>query len=303
MKTTCKKLVHGIEAFFIEKIISSSLKINERQKRLISSGLKKIAFDILGFRKEYVVKSISDRLEVPLSKATDIAGKAYFHFFNNCMTMISLSLGKPEALLSSIKITGFDYFKEAYSRNSGVIILSGHYGLWELIPHFFSLNGYKMTSVVRRQSNQHVDIIMENMRKAHGASTTDSGFNMRQSLKDLRNGNLLGLMIDQNAGDKGIFIDFLGKPASTVPGPAILSEKTEAPLVLAIVRPSQNALHKHEVEFFPPFYPENYFNSSNGRFELTARYSDLFCSIIKKNPEQWFWLHRRWKSNNTFSSL
>ncbi|MBF0547463.1 MAG: lysophospholipid acyltransferase family protein [Candidatus Riflebacteria bacterium] len=289
-----KSLKQMLEAYLLEKLIHATQIMGEAGQRKIAVFLKILAFDILRIRRTYVIETLKERLNISINEAKKIAEKTYFNFFFNSITMATLSFGSKNKLLSAIRVRGFENFAKAYEKGRGVIILSGHFGLWELIPQWFSANGYQMTSVIRRQTNLQVDEIMERMRRNHGALTTDSGYGIRDILKTLKSGKLLGLMMDQNAGDKGIFVDFLGKPASTVPGPAMVSAKTGSPLVLVIVQPGSDS--NIDFKILPPIYPDQFPNNSEGRTMLTSRYTDLFCDIIKKRPEQWFWLHRRWKS-------
>ena len=151
-----------------------------------------------------------------------------------------------------------------------------------------------MTTVVRRQNNKYADKWFEEMRCCHGAKTTDSGMGLREILRALRKGYLLGLMMDQDNGKKGIFVKFMDKWCSAPVGPALISLKTKAPIVPIYLFPNYNG--KHLFKIYPAFYPENYENTIEGQQKLTQDYTSLHEKIIKKYPEQWFWLHRRWKT-------
>ena len=106
------------------------------------------------------------------------------------------------------------------------------------------------------------------MRKCHGGNTTDSGMGLREILRALRNGYLLGLMMDQDNGTKGIFTNFMGKLCSAPVGPALISLKTKVPIIPMYVFPNYEG--KHLFKIYPAFYPENYENTIEGQQKLTS---------------------------------
>jgi KDO2-lipid IV(A) lauroyltransferase len=135
---------------------------------------------------------------------------------------------------------------------------------------------------------------MEEMRQTHGAHTTDSGYSIRQILKSLKKGHILALMIDQDNGKQGIFVKFFNEWASAPTGPALISLRTEAPIVPLALFPNYTGCHL--LKIYPPVFPENFENSTKGQQLLTQVYTTLFEKIIRRQPKNWFWLHRRWKT-------
>jgi KDO2-lipid IV(A) lauroyltransferase len=101
-------------------------------------------------------------------------------------------------------------------------------------------------------------------------------------------------MVDQDNGKQGIFVKFFNDWASAPTGPALISLKTGAPIVPLAMFPDYN--HKHQLKIFPPIMPQQFSNDPDGQQKLTARYTTILENLIRKQPEQWFWLHRRWKT-------
>ncbi|HEY9070249.1 MAG TPA: lysophospholipid acyltransferase family protein, partial [Candidatus Ozemobacteraceae bacterium] len=253
-----------------------------------------VVFDLLRIRRAFVTDSLRLHLGLDDDAAAITARGVYRSFFTNALEMATLPFLTEEELRGKFEAVGLEHLRAARDRGHGVIVISSHYGPWEFIPPWLCLNGFRMTTVVRRQRNPAVDAWFEHMRRRFGAQTTDSGFGLREILRTLRRGDLLGLMSDQNAGDRGYFVDFFGEPASTVVGPAQIAMKSRAPLVLLAAHPRPQP--PHLLEILPPLLPETFSDDEAGCIELTRQFTHILEEWIRKRPDQWFWLHRRWKS-------
>ena len=287
-------LIDKILAIALDLFAKKSLKLSLGQKRRFASLLTQILMPFKFTRKDYVQNIMMETLNISKEEAVKLRQKCYETFIINSFEMAKLRYISDEELLNMLEVEGLEYLNEALSRQKGVIIVSGHFSLWEIIPQWLALKGYKVTTVVRRQNNKYADQWFEEMRHAHGGKTTDSGMGLREILRALKNGYILGLMMDQDNGKKGIFVKFMNKWCSAPVGPALISLKTKAPIVPLYIFPNYEG--KHFFKIYSPLYPENYENTIEGQQKLTSDYSLLHEEIIKKHPEQWFWLHRRWKT-------
>ena len=253
-----------------------------------------LAWDLWHVRRHHVEFSLQERLSLNTEQARRVGRNVYKRFFANSLEMASLPFLTRDRLLQRIEAHGTEHFTEALARGRGCIVVSAHYGLWELVPSWMFHNGWPMTIVVRRQSNPEADAWMEFMRQTHGPKTTDSGYGLREILRTLKKGEFLGLMSDQDAGDKGLFVDFLGKKASTVVGPAQIAQKTGAPIVTLVLHPQRH--RPHQLEIRPPIFPDRFPRGEAGMMAITCAYADILAEWVRARPEQWFWLHRRWKT-------
>ncbi len=272
--------------------ITGSMKITQRRK--LAALLTWLAFDILQLRRKYVISAISLHLELSPDEAVKMARQVYFNFLLNAFEMSGLKFMSNEDLNTRLYCADMAILKQALSRKKGAIIISGHFGLWELVPPWLSLNGLPVTVVVRRQNNPEVDRWMEEMRQKHGARTTDSGFGIREILKSLRKGHILALMVDQDNGKQGIFVPFFKAWASAPTGPAAISIKTGAPIVPLALFPDFNG--RHRLKIWPAIFPENYSDDVEGHQKMTRDYTQIVEQMVRQQPKQWFWLHRRWKT-------
>ncbi|MBQ3644218.1 MAG: lysophospholipid acyltransferase family protein [Candidatus Riflebacteria bacterium] len=287
---------------FIDKLLAKMLDLLARksmtltisQKRRFAMLMTKLIMPFKFSRKDYVKNIMMETLNISQNEAEKLRSSCYENFVLNSMEMAKLKYISDEEVLNLLEVDGYEHLEEAYRKGNGVIIMSGHFGLWEYIPQWAALKGYKVTTVVRRQNNKYADQWFEEMRRAHKGKTTDSGMGLREILRALKNGYVLGLMMDQDNGKKGIFVKFLNKWCSAPVGPAMISLKMRTPIVPLFIVPNYKG--KHYFKIYPPLYPENYENTVEGQQKLTADYTELYEQLVRKYPEQWFWLHRRWKT-------
>ena len=283
------------QRFLLNKIAHWASLASPYQRHRLGSLLRFLAQDALKIRARYVQSTLQDCLDLSEHQALKLGRRVYTSFFENALEMASMHLLTHDQLEGRLLPHGLHHLKNALSFGKGVILISGHYGLWELIPPWLVLNKIPVTVVVRRQNNILVDNWMENMRRKHGVQTTDSGFSLREILRTLRKGHCLGLMSDQDNGDRGVFVKFFGKWASAPVGPAQISMKTGAPLVPLMAHRS-GGNQPHHFEIHSPIFPGQFSNSENGRQAMTQAYTDVLEQWIRNRPEQWLWLHRRWKT-------
>ena len=285
---------YRLQSMALSALTMSAANAKISKKKSMAGLLSKIAFDLLGIRKKYMVQAIRTSLRVNESEAEDIARKSVFTFVFNCLEMSKLCYFSEKWLENVVRPKDMINLQNALARKCGVIIVSGHFGLWELIPPWLSLRGHIVNTVVRRQNNPLADKWMDKMRTRFGAETTDSGYSIRKILRTLKQNKILALMVDQDNGDKGIFVPFFDRPASAPTGPAVISLKTGAPIVPLFLIPDYCG--KHKLVVHSPIYPEDYSNDSYGQWLITKKYTQILQSYVKKYPHQWFWLHRRWKT-------
>jgi len=292
---TGRNLFHQFERFLLNSLARSAAGWGPLRRRKVACFVSGFARDLLKIRWTHVVESMKLRLDLPHDRAVMLGRRFYDAFFENALEMASIPYLSGGELCSRVVVDGMEHLRKAHARGKGVVIVTGHYGLWEMLPPWLVHNGFRITIVVRRQKNIEVDDWFEFMRQSHGVETSDSGFSLREILRTLRKGHLLGLMSDQDAGDKGIFVKFFGEDASTVVGPAAIAQKTGAPIVTLAVHPGRPN-PPHRIEICPAIFPEDFPGDEIGRKAMTQIYTSILENWIRKHPEHWFWLHRRWKT-------
>jgi KDO2-lipid IV(A) lauroyltransferase len=191
---------------------------------------------------------------------------------------------------------GFENFERASARGKGVLFLTAHFGGWELSAFMHSLHGHPMHVVMRPMDNVYLDRMIREYRTMHGNTLVDKDDFVRGLLAAMKNGEVVGLLMDTNmTPPQGIFVDFFGIPACTASGLARIALRTEAVVVpgFTIWDP---VLRKYRLRFDPAV---NLVRSGDNEADIVAN-TQLFTRIIedyvRRYPEQWLWIHRRWKT-------
>jgi KDO2-lipid IV(A) lauroyltransferase len=202
----------------------------------------------------------------------------------------------PKDLPAIIECEGLEHLSAAEKSGRGVILFTGHVGAWELSSFGLSLFGHPLSFLVRRIDNPKIEALVERSRTRRGNCTIDKRSAAREMLQLLQAGGTLGILVDLNTLDReGIFVDFFGVPASTTFVLAKLALRTGA-LVLPVFAPwdSQHGRVLLKIE-----EPLN-FDSTGDEAEDVRRLTQLFTDVVEKYvrlyPDQWLWIHRRWKT-------
>lgn len=182
---------------------------------------------------------------------------------------------------------GKEYIDQALSQGRGLIFLGAHFGNWELIGAAVAHLGYPLAVVARPLDNYLLNEQVNRIREFHGATVILKKKAAKESLRWLKKNGILGILIDQNFYEGGVFVDFFGRPAATTNIISLLAEKTGA-RILPIFSRHNNG--KIIVTVEPPVDIKN-LDSSAATQELTKIIEDW----IRRYPEEWFWIHDRWK--------
>ena len=223
-----------------------------------------------------------------------IAAACYRHLGKCLMEFIRLPAMTPEEVKQISGYEGREYLDEALSRGRGVILLTAHLGNWEMVGARIAADGYPLNVIARAQRDDRLTEYIRDTRRLAGMRVLHREESVRASLRALRKNELVGILLDQNAGDEGIFVDFFGHLASTAPGAAAFALRTGAAVVPTFGRRNPDDTHTIIFQEVPPLI-----RSGDLKQDIaanTAHYTKLIEAQIRRQPEQWFWLHKRWKS-------
>jgi KDO2-lipid IV(A) lauroyltransferase len=206
----------------------------------------------------------------------------------------------PRNTRSWIRTEGLEHYLAAERRGKGVLILTGHLGAWELSSFYHSLMGHPMGMVIRRLDNRLLDEYVNAIRCLHGNRVLHKDDFARGLLTAMRSGQSVGILMDTNmTPPQGEFVKFFGITACTASGLARVALKTGA-----AVLPGFCLWEEKEQQYVLHFGPELHFNSTAGPEAdresdiraLTQQCNDVLESWIRRYPDQWLWIHRRWKT-------
>ncbi|MSR36776.1 MAG: hypothetical protein EXR95_09095 [Gemmatimonadetes bacterium] len=184
---------------------------------------------------------------------------------------------------------------EAVRAGRGVVLLTGHFGNWEMAGGAAAARGAPLAAVAARQANRLFDDALVANRARLGIATIRRGDARREVMRALREGRVVGMVADQDARRRGAFVDFLGTPASTVRGPALFALRAGAPLFLGtcVALPGQPGRYRCEVE---EVRCDRTGDVAEDVRRLTAAHAAALTERVRREPEQYFWQHRRWRT-------
>ena len=195
-----------------------------------------------------------------------------------------------------VVLDGFENFANAERHGKGVLFLTGHMGAWELAPFAHALFAKPLHFLVRSIENPRVDALVNRYRCVSGNTPINKSQSARAVLKILGAGGTVGILADQNTSlEEGVFVDFFGIPASTTTGLARLALHTGAAVVPAYIywdRPSR----KYRLRYEPEIKLVRTGDPEADIRENTARFTRVIENYARRHPDQWLWVHRRWRT-------
>jgi Kdo2-lipid IVA lauroyltransferase/acyltransferase len=202
----------------------------------------------------------------------------------------------PENTRGWLRIEGLEHYEAAATRGKGVLVLTGHLGAWELSSFYHSLMGHPMGMVIRRLDNALLDEYVNRIRCLHGNRVLHKDDFARGLLKAMHEGGTVGILMDTNmTPPQGAFVPFFGIPACTGAGLARVALKTGA-----AVLPGFCVWEPRERQYVLHFGPELEFAHTDDAeadiLAATEQCNVVLESWIRRYPEQWLWIHRRWKT-------
>lgn len=228
--------------------------------------------------------------ELSAEERAALVPKVFEHFGMLLTDFLSLPSRSPEEIMESVEFPDVDRAQAIMDRGNGAIWITGHMGNWERFAAHVNARGVNMHVVARDANQSGVNTFVNEIRRNNGVEVIARGDATRQIIKAIRAGNAIGILADQNARDA--FIPFFGHPAGTVLGPGVLAARTGAPVLPAFcVRTGPG---KYRVMIYDELLvdPEE---SVKGE-SIMVGYNRALEDIIRQYPEQWLWLHDRWRN-------
>jgi Kdo2-lipid IVA lauroyltransferase/acyltransferase len=191
---------------------------------------------------------------------------------------------------------GLENFLEAQRRGKGVLFLTAHFGGWELSAFAHSLYGHWLYVVMRPMDNPYLDRLIQGYRTMYGNKVVDKDNFVRGLLAAMKAGEVVGILMDTNmTPPQGIFVDFFGIPACTASGLARIALRTDAAVIPGFTI-WDSRLGKYRLRFDPAL---ELIRTGNLEADITAntqKFTNVIEDYVRRHPEQWLWVHRRWKT-------
>lgn len=184
-------------------------------------------------------------------------------------------------------------------RGKGLIMLSGHICNWELIALAVGyLSGHSLQIIIKKQHNPYVDRLMNRLRTKFNNTVVDMDIAPREILKRLRERGVVAMLADQSGPEEGLFVEYFGRPASTHVGPAVFALRTQAPILMVFAVRNSDGTFDVTCKEVPT---DNLHGSDDDKIRtLTERHVKMLEDFVRNHPDQWLWMHKRWKHTEKY---
>ena len=263
----------------------------------LGSMLGRFVFDVLKIRREVTLANLRSTFGETMSEDeyVALARRAYGQLGGSLLEFTSLPGMDREELREVVRFENLDIIDRVRESGSGAMLVTAHFGSWELFGASFVSRGYDTTFFVKRQKNPLVADMQDDIRRKAGIEIVTEGPAVAKGvLRALRKGHLVGILPDQDARRHGVFVEFLGRVASTFKGPAYFAYRANVPIIPAYVRRTEDGNHLGVI--LDAIYPDPTRDVDEEVFRLTQAYTDRMTEFIREYPENYFWVHRRFKS-------
>src|ERR1700757_3968996 len=202
----------------------------------------------------------------------------------------------PENVDEVVVYDGLENYERAYARGKGGVFLTGNFGAWELSAFAHSLHGHRVNIVMRPMDNPYLDSLLQQYRTMHGNKVVPKDDFVRGLLAAMKCGETVGILMDTNmTPPQGVFVDFFGIPACTASGLARIALRTDSAVVPGFTIWDET-LGKYRLRFDPAIELVRTGNLEADIIANTQKFTKVIEDYVRKYPEQWLWVHRRWKT-------
>jgi KDO2-lipid IV(A) lauroyltransferase len=262
-----------------------------------------LAYNLDGRHRKIALKNISTALpELDDSEAKNAIRECYRYFGQYLFDMLRSLHGSNKKLYEQCQFSGIDNLKTEIEKKKGVILFTGHYGAWEMMAAAQGAKGFPMSVVARTLDNPYLEKLLRKFRMRTGNSVIEKSQGFRPMLRTLKEGKPLAILIDQNVTTEDrIFVDFFGRPASTTPALALLKLKTDCALIPCFSRPLSDGSYRFE--YGKPLDVVLTGERKQDIFRITQACTNMIEEAIRKHPQYWLWMHRRWKTQPSAEEL
>jgi Kdo2-lipid IVA lauroyltransferase/acyltransferase len=234
--------------------------------------------------------------ELPRKRRKEILRGVYVHLGWQLAEFCRMTRYTPENARDWMRTEGLEHYQAASARGKGVLVITGHLGAWELSSFYHSMMGHAMGMVIRRLDNRKLDAYVNNIRCMHGNFVLSKDDFGRGLLTAMHEGNTVGILMDTNmTPPQGEFVKFFGMDACTGTGLAHIARKTGASVLPGFMF-WEAAEKKYVLRFGPEVEMPHTDDVGADILEGTQRCTAVIESWIRRYPDQWLWIHRRWKA-------
>ena len=295
MASTRKTLIQWRDYLLLRLIFLLARPLPFRALQRLGAGLGRLCWHLFPFRRDVVLDNLAGSFgdELDADQIRDLARDFYIQLGITLLEFCGYWRLSPRQLIDLVDVEGAEHIDTLRGFDQGALVVSAHFGNWELIGAWSAASGFDVSYLAKTQSNQRVDRLQNDLRGRAGVGVIRTGESLKQMIRVLRSGGLIGLLGDQDAGDSGLIMDFLGRPASVFRGTASLAWRLRVPMITAFVVRQRDG--RHRLVMGEPILPDPQWDEETAVRELTRIHTQRLEAMVRKHPDHYFWVHRRWK--------
>lgn len=296
MERLKKPIKYRVEYFFVVVLIRVIQSFPRRYGIAVARSLANIFFILAKKHRVNMIHHLtlafgSEKTEDEILK---IARDVPRHFAVAVVDTIRIPNIIREGFDRYVNAENLHILDTAMKTGKGAIILTGHFGNWELMGAYMAQHKYPISVVGAPIKNPLLDNLLVDMRNSAGYKNVHRGRSAKAFLRILKQGGFLGLLIDQDIKKiSGVFVDFFGRKAYTPTGPVMFALRFDIPIIPMFIHLEKDLTYT--IQCFDPIQITNTGNPENDIKINTQKCSDVYEAVIRRHPEQWAWIHRRWK--------
>ncbi|MBI4551620.1 MAG: lysophospholipid acyltransferase family protein [Candidatus Latescibacteria bacterium] len=289
-------LRHGIEYAGVRLLIALAGTVSPETGFRLGGLLGELTFRVIRTRRHVVMQNLVRAFGDGYGKdtMTQLAQAAYRHLGQTAVEHARLLASRATAITGRVEVNGADHLAQAVQQGRGAVLVTGHFGHWELLGATVAALGYPISVVAKDQHNPAVNRLINEGRERLGLRVIPMASATHAVVRALRRNECVGLLVDQDAGPGGTFVQFLGAPASTYQGPALFALRTGAPIIPCFI--VRTGVERHQVVFEPPIQAVPADDEAADIQQYTQQYTTVLERYVRAHPDHWFWVHRRWKT-------
>jgi KDO2-lipid IV(A) lauroyltransferase len=258
--------------------------------------LGSLAFILAFRRRQLALRNLELALgdEIQSQERMNIARRSFKHLGTLLPEFFQIPRLTPDSVSDIMTFEGEEYLDAALAQGKGVFVLSAHMGNWDLMGAAFALRGYPLALITKTSRSEAINRIWMQYRADKGVKLLKGRGTIKESLKHLKDGGMVGFALDQNARrTEGVFVPFFGREACTLTSLALLARRTGSPVVpIHTIRTGKG----HHIVIEKPIEHNPQPEQDQDIIERTREYTQWVEKVVRLHPDQWTWLHNRWKT-------
>jgi len=264
----------------------------------LGSLIGRLAYFLLRKERKKTLANLQRALgkEKSTKELSKIAYNVFINLGKNLFELFWASKANKSQLENIASFEGMEYLQQSFNKGKGLIAISPHLGNWELMAYLVSMAGFPVNVIAKRLYDYRLNNLVYRLRSHKGVNTIfrEDPSAGKRILHTLKRGEILGILIDQDTKVEGVYVKFFNQLCYTPAGAAILALKSEAKVLFATI--ARNSNQRHIISFYPPLKTLRTSDKEKDITINTQLYTNLIEASIRKHPDQWIWMHQRWKT-------